>query len=111
MKISIILQQAWQLWNEDKGLEFIDSNLVDKCPVSEAVRWIHIALLCVQEDPNDRPHMSSVALMLGSKWVDLPRPSSPPFSVGRFFMYDQSSTSGSGLGFLISDQSSTTASV
>ncbi|KAL6332700.1 hypothetical protein AAG906_010040 [Vitis piasezkii] len=67
-----LLSHAWQLWNEDKGLEFIDRNLVEKCPVSEAVRWIHIALLCVQEDPNDRPPMSSVALMLGSKWVNLP---------------------------------------
>uniref|UniRef100_F6H7Y8 non-specific serine/threonine protein kinase n=1 Tax=Vitis vinifera TaxID=29760 RepID=F6H7Y8_VITVI len=106
-----LLSHAWQLWNEDKGLEFIDRNLVDKCPVSEAVRWIHIALLCVQEDPNDRPPMSSVALMLGSKWVNLPQPSAPPFSVGRSFMSDLSSTSGSGLGFLISDQSSTSASV
>uniref|UniRef100_F6I7H0 Protein kinase domain-containing protein n=1 Tax=Vitis vinifera TaxID=29760 RepID=F6I7H0_VITVI len=92
-----LLSHAWQLWNEDKGLEFIDRNLVDKCPASEAVRWIHIALLCVQEDPNDRPPMSSVALMLGSKWVNLPQPSAPPFSVGRSFMSDLSSTSGSGL--------------
>ncbi|RVW87212.1 G-type lectin S-receptor-like serine/threonine-protein kinase RKS1 [Vitis vinifera] len=90
-------QQAWQLWNEDKRLEFIDRNLLDKCPVSEAVRWIHIALLCVQEDPNDRPPMSSVALMLGSKWVNLPQPSAPPFSVGRSFMSVLSSTTRSGL--------------
>ncbi|KAL6333756.1 hypothetical protein AAG906_028942 [Vitis piasezkii] len=63
------------------------------------------------EDPKDRPPMSSVALMLGSKWVNLPQPSAPPFSVGRSFMSDQSSTSGSRLGILISDQSSTSASV
>ena len=56
------------------------------------IGWVFIALLCVQEDPNDRPHMSSVALMLGSKWVVLPKPSSPPFSVGKSFMHDQSST-------------------
>ena len=72
---------------------------------------VFIALLCVQEDPNDRPHMSSIVLMLGSKWVVLPRPSSPPFSMGRSFMHGQTSTSGLGLGFLISDQSSTSASV
>ena len=72
---------------------------------------VFIALLFVQENPNDRPHMSLVSLMLGSKWVVLPRPSSPLFSVERSFMHDQSSTRISGLGFLISDQSSTSASV
>ena len=30
-----------------RDMEFIDSNLVDESLVSEAVRWIHIALLCV----------------------------------------------------------------
>ncbi|RVW86336.1 Cysteine-rich receptor-like protein kinase 10 [Vitis vinifera] len=72
---------AWRLWNEDKGLKFIDQNLVDTCPVSEALRWIHIALLCVQEEPMIGPLMSSVALMLGSKSVNLPQPSAPPFSM------------------------------
>lgn len=106
----LFCKQAWKLWNEEKGVEFIDKNIADECPVSEAVRWIHIALLCVQEDPNDRPLMSSVVLMLGSKWVNLPQPSAPPFSVGRFVTsHDQRSISG--LGFPISDQSSTSASV
>lgn len=99
-----LLSYAWRLWNEDKGLKFIDQNLVDTCPVSEALRWIHIALLCVQEEPNDRPLMSSVALMLGSKSVNLPQPSAPPFSMGRHFMSDQSSTTGTSTGFLMSDQ-------
>ena len=102
--INYAAEQAWRLWNEDKGLKFIDQNLVDTCPVSEALRWIHIALLCVQEEPNDRPLMSSVALMLGSKSVNLPQPSAPPFSMGRHFMSDQSSTTGTSTGFLMSDQ-------
>ncbi|KAG4199767.1 hypothetical protein ERO13_A05G167950v2 [Gossypium hirsutum] len=36
------------------------------------LRWIHIALLCVQDDPALRPTMSSAILMLGSKSVNLP---------------------------------------
>ncbi|KAJ9690117.1 hypothetical protein PVL29_012658 [Vitis rotundifolia] len=71
----------------------------------------HSQNLLSHEDPNDRPPMSSVALMLRSKWVNLPQPSAPPFSVTSSFMPDLSSTSGSGLGFVISDQSSTSASV
>ncbi|KAL6333490.1 hypothetical protein AAG906_028675 [Vitis piasezkii] len=89
-----LLSHAWQLWNEGKGLEFIDPNLVDNCPVSVALRWIHIALLCIQEGPNDRPPMSSVVLVLGSETASLPTPAARPFSVGRFFISDQSSTTG-----------------
>ncbi|KAL4628581.1 hypothetical protein ACB092_05G250000 [Castanea dentata] len=75
---------VWQLWNEGKGVELIDQTIIDTFPISEALRLIHIALLCVQEDPNDRPTMSRVILMLASKSINLPQPSPPPFSVGSF---------------------------
>lgn len=88
----------------------IDLNLLNACPVNEALRWIHIALLCVQEDPNDRPNMSSVVLMVASKSVQLPQPSKPPFSAGRHFLSDQFSISGAETGFETSDQTSTGAS-
>ena len=71
---------------------------------------IQIALLCVQEDPNERPTMSMVILMLASKAINLPQPLEPPFSVGRLIMSDQSSTNGTGTGFITSDKSSTSAS-
>ncbi|KAH7545829.1 hypothetical protein FEM48_Zijuj01G0135300 [Ziziphus jujuba var. spinosa] len=99
--------EVWQQWSEDKGEETIDPNLINACPVNEALRWIHISLLCVQEDPNDRPNMSSVVLMLASKSLHLPKPSKPPFSADRLFLSDQFSTSGTGTGFQSSDQTST----
>ncbi|KAK7832316.1 cysteine-rich receptor-like protein kinase 15 [Quercus suber] len=104
--------RVWQRWNEGKGVELIDQTIIDTCPISEALRLIHIALLCVQEDPNDRPTMSRVILMLASKSINLPELSAPPFSVGRLIIFDQSSTIGTrtGLGLVTSDQSSTSAS-
>ena len=88
-----------------------DQTIVHSCPISEALRLIHIALLCVQEDPNERPTMSMVILMLASKSINLPQPSAPPFSVGRLIiMSDQSSTVGIGTGFFTSDKSSTSTS-
>ena len=87
----------------------IDKTIVDSCPISEALRLIHIALLCVQEDPNDRPTMSRVILNLASKSINLPQPSAPPFSVDRLIMSDQSSI-GIGMESVISNQSSTSAS-
>ncbi|XP_037496544.1 putative receptor-like protein kinase At4g00960 [Jatropha curcas] len=106
-----LLLYTWQLWNEGRGKDLIDENIVDSCPVSETLRWIHIALLCVQDDPAERPTMSSVVLMLGSNSVNLPQPSTAPYSMGRFMtLSDQSSTSGTGTGFLTSDQSTATVS-
>ncbi|GMJ14364.1 cysteine-rich RLK (RECEPTOR-like protein kinase) 25 [Hibiscus trionum] len=101
----ILVTHAWMKWNESKGHELIDPSIVDGCPVSEILRWIHIALLCAQDDPAVRPTMSSVVLMLGSRSVNLPQPLTPPYSAARFIsMSDQSSRS------LASDQSITSAS-
>ncbi|XP_059436934.1 cysteine-rich receptor-like protein kinase 44 [Corylus avellana] len=106
-----LFSSAWRLWNEDKGLELIDQTLVDTCPRSQALRLIHIALLCVQEDPNERPTMSMVVLMLGSSSINLHRPLPPPFSLGRSILSDQTSTTAGRVGFFASDQYSTGASI
>lgn len=105
-----LVTSAWRLWNEGRGVELIDSKIVNDCPLSETLRRIHIALLCVQENPADRPTMSSVVLMLGSNSVDLPKPLEPPFSVGRWTMSDYSSaTTRADTGLSMTDQSTTSA--
>ncbi|XP_068639255.1 cysteine-rich receptor-like protein kinase 10 [Aristolochia californica] len=78
-----LLEFAWQLWCEDRGLELIDPLISDPYSITEALRCIQIGLLCVQQDAADRPTMSSVVLMLGSSSFQLPQPSQPAFSVGR----------------------------
>ncbi|KAK8503266.1 hypothetical protein V6N12_034664 [Hibiscus sabdariffa] len=109
--VTYVSEQAWMLWHEGRGHELIDPYIADNCPVSEVVRWIHIALLCVQDDPAVRPTMSSVILMLGSKSVSLPQPTTPPYSTARFVsMSDQSSSIGTGSALLASDQSMTSGS-
>lgn len=45
-------------------------------------RVIQTGLLCVQEYPEDRPNMSSVVLMLNSKFA-LPNPKKPGFFTER----------------------------
>ncbi|KAG7033927.1 Cysteine-rich receptor-like protein kinase 10, partial [Cucurbita argyrosperma subsp. argyrosperma] len=107
-----LLSYAWELWNEGRAEEMIDENLAGDYRESEAVKWIQIGLLCVQEDANTRPTMSMVVLMLGSQSVHLPQPSKPPFLTGRgsISRYQYSSTE-TGTGLLTTDQSSTTASI
>ncbi|XP_068639291.1 cysteine-rich receptor-like protein kinase 10 isoform X2 [Aristolochia californica] len=74
---------AWSLWSEDRGLELLDPVIAESCSPVEASRCIHIGLLCVQEDPADRPTMSTVVLMLGSETMSLPNPRQPGFCAGK----------------------------
>ncbi|KAM7525194.1 hypothetical protein LguiA_015096 [Lonicera macranthoides] len=53
-----LLSYAWRMWKEGTVEQLIDENVRESCIVSEALRWTNIALLCVREDPNDRPPMS-----------------------------------------------------
>ncbi|XP_028127520.1 cysteine-rich receptor-like protein kinase 8 [Camellia sinensis] len=70
----------------------MDPLLVQSCVVVEALKCIRIRLLCVQENPANRPIISSVAMMLKSDTVTLPQPTLPAFSVGRLALkLDQSS--------------------
>ncbi|KAJ9169033.1 hypothetical protein P3X46_020502 [Hevea brasiliensis] len=89
-----LLAYAWRLWNEGKELEFVDPLLLETTPIEEVVRCINIGLLCVQEDPSDRPTMSSVVVLLEGEptAIALPQPKQPAFSVGRIVPTDKSST-------------------
>jgi hypothetical protein len=58
------LVQAWSLWKDGKAIDLVDSSIVETCSPVEALRCIHIGLLCVQDNPNSRPLMSSVVFIL-----------------------------------------------
>ncbi|XP_020426277.1 putative receptor-like protein kinase At4g00960 [Prunus persica] len=82
--VPTLLAYAWQLWNEGKVLELMDPLLLkDSCSPNEFLRYIHIGLLCVQEDANNRPTMSSVVLMLKTETISLSKPERPAFFTGR----------------------------
>ena len=60
-------------------------------PVEDALRCMHIGLLCVQEAPEDRPTMSAVVVLLqGSESTSLPEPRQPAIAVSRVVPNDQS---------------------
>ncbi|KAF4398049.1 hypothetical protein G4B88_019770 [Cannabis sativa] len=57
----------------------MDPCFKDSCYPNEFMRYIQIALLCVQEDANLRPSMSSVVLTLKSEAPTLSQPERPAF--------------------------------
>lgn len=69
---------------------------------NQALRCIHIGLLCVQSDPDDRPDIPSVIFMLTRDNMELQPPTEPAFffngnsnsasqtSDQRVYVYDRS---------------------
>lgn len=52
----------------------MDSTLTISCSSIEALRYLQIGLLCVQERPADRPSMPDIVLMLSNETTALPYP-------------------------------------
>ncbi|XP_061364775.1 receptor-like serine/threonine-protein kinase SD1-7 [Gastrolobium bilobum] len=90
-----LLVYSWRLWCEGKSLELLDPTLEKTYIANEAMKCIHIGLLCVQEDAVDRPTMSMVVVMLASDRMALPNPNHPAFSVGRKTKEEESTSKAS----------------
>ena len=75
-----------------RPLELIDAYLGEAYNQSEVLRALNVGLLRVQSNPDDRPNMSSVVLMLGSEGA-LPQPKEPGFFTQRIMMEANSSLS------------------
>ncbi|KAJ1376488.1 Serine-threonine/tyrosine-protein kinase, catalytic domain [Sesbania bispinosa] len=73
-----LLSYAWKNWTDKTPLELLDPTLRGSYSRNEVIRCIHIGLLCVQENPSDRPSMATIALMLNSYSVTLSLPRQPP---------------------------------
>ncbi|XP_054812243.1 G-type lectin S-receptor-like serine/threonine-protein kinase At4g03230 isoform X2 [Prosopis cineraria] len=78
-----LLGYAWHLWKVGRALDFMDQTLSQTGKTDEYLKCVNVGLLCVQEDPNDRPTMSNVVFMLGSDSSTLPTPKQPAFVVRR----------------------------
>ncbi|EHA8591306.1 Receptor-like serine/threonine-protein kinase SD1-8 [Cocos nucifera] len=74
-----LLAHAWSLWMEGNGLKLVDGSISNSISMVEVLNCLKVGLLCVQEYPKDRPTMSSVVLMLGSKNASLSDPKYPGF--------------------------------
>ncbi|XP_057986393.1 cysteine-rich receptor-like protein kinase 25 isoform X4 [Hevea brasiliensis] len=79
-----LITYAWKLWSKSEGLELMDQSLTRSSVAAEVLKCIHIGLLCVQDDPAERPTMSSVVVMLASDTLTLPQPKQPAFSIWQF---------------------------
>ena len=75
--------QAWLLWNKGEALELMGVCFQNSGVESQVLRCIQIGLLCVQNNPEYRPTMNYVVLMLSNEAMKLPDPKMPGFFVER----------------------------
>ncbi|KAL2324335.1 hypothetical protein Fmac_023393 [Flemingia macrophylla] len=72
-----LLSYAWEQWRDETPLNILDQNIRESCNHSDVIKCIQIGLLCVQENPSDRPTMTQVVSYLRSSISELPFPEKP----------------------------------
>lgn len=77
------------MWKEGKAYDLVDKYIVDTCLVDEVLLGCHLALLCVQENPDDRPLMAFVVFTLENESTRLPNPICPAYSTQRSYEMEQ----------------------
>lgn len=75
-----LISYAWRNWREGTAMNVVDQTLHNSSR-DEIMRCIHIGLLCVQENVENRPTMATVVIMFNSNSVTLPVPSQPAYSM------------------------------
>lgn len=83
-----LIAYAWSLWKDGNTKEFVDPSIVDSCSLDETSQCIHIGLLCVQDNPNARPLMSSIVPILENGGTSLPPPKQPIYFAERNYRTD-----------------------
>ncbi|XP_060971097.1 cysteine-rich receptor-like protein kinase 44 isoform X1 [Cannabis sativa] len=73
-----LLSYTWRIYREGNTSKMVDP-LMRVGSASEVMRCIHIGLLCVQENIENRPTMNAIVPMLNSNSLSLPLPSEPAF--------------------------------
>ncbi|TKW35115.1 hypothetical protein SEVIR_2G350300v4 [Setaria viridis] len=78
-----LLEYAWQLWKGRRWSEFIDKSFGDEYEMEELVKYLAVALICVQEKAMDRPTMRDVVALLSSDGITMPEPKQPAYSYAK----------------------------
>ncbi|XP_014501568.1 G-type lectin S-receptor-like serine/threonine-protein kinase At4g03230 isoform X2 [Vigna radiata var. radiata] len=92
-QISSLLGYAWNLWSENKILDLMDSSLGESYNENQFFKCAVIGLLCIQDEPSNRPSMSNVLYMLDVETTTMPIPTHPTFFMNKRYSSSASSSS------------------
>ncbi|CAD6340858.1 unnamed protein product [Miscanthus lutarioriparius] len=85
-----LLSLVWEHWTMGTIVEVMDPSLRGKAPTQQMMKCVHIGLLCVQDNPVDRPMMSTVNVMLSGNTFSLQAPLKPVFFIPNSTVYSES---------------------
>lgn len=77
-----LLGHAWKLYKEGRLVELVDTSINGQFENAEVEKSIRVGLLCVQQNPEDRPNMSRVVWMLRNEG-EIPEAKQPGFFTER----------------------------
>ena len=69
--------QVWRQWRDQTPLSILDASINENYSEIEVIKCIQIGLLCVQQNPDDRPTMVAIVSYLSSHLIELPSPQEP----------------------------------
>uniref|UniRef100_A0A0E0I1Y1 Uncharacterized protein n=1 Tax=Oryza nivara TaxID=4536 RepID=A0A0E0I1Y1_ORYNI len=86
--------QVWRRWSDGTVAKMIDHSLGKNYPEAEVLKCINIGLLCLQENPVNRPTMADIMVLLNSNASSsIPAPAArPTFSFDGSSRYSQTIT-------------------
>ncbi|XP_041015867.1 cysteine-rich receptor-like protein kinase 10 [Juglans microcarpa x Juglans regia] len=79
-----LLEWAYKLYKKGRSLEIVDPTLASSAVTEQVAMCIQIGLLCVQGDPQLRPTMHRVVLMLSKKPGHMKEPTRPGLPGSRY---------------------------
>ncbi|KAK7280203.1 hypothetical protein RJT34_25265 [Clitoria ternatea] len=78
-RIDDLLSNAWNQWRDESPFQLLDPILVESYCSNDVEKCIQIGLLCVQENPDDRPTMGTIISYLNNPSIEMPFPQEPAF--------------------------------
>ncbi|KAJ9708475.1 hypothetical protein PVL29_000486 [Vitis rotundifolia] len=79
-----LLEWAWKLYKKGRSLEVLDPSLASSAVAEQVAMCVQIGLLCTQADPQSRPSMRRVVVMLSKKPGTLEEPTRPGYPGSRY---------------------------
>ncbi|XWS34469.1 hypothetical protein CRYUN_Cryun21dG0041100 [Craigia yunnanensis] len=79
-----LLDWAYKHYKKGKGLEIMDPALAPSAPSEQVAMCIKIGLLCTQGDPQLRPDMHRIVILLSKKPSNLEEPTRPGIPGSRY---------------------------
>ncbi|XP_048548139.1 cysteine-rich receptor-like protein kinase 6 [Triticum urartu] len=77
-----LLSLVWEHWTSSTVEKLVDPSMRGPSPGGQMLKLVNIGLLCVQDNPADRPTMSAVHVMLSSNTTSsMQAPSRPTFCI------------------------------